>query len=56
MSGSETAPFERLLDRWKRLAYLEDARLLLNWDQQVTMPQAGWPARGQQFAAIESAK
>ena len=56
MSGSETAPFERLLDRWKRLAYLEDARLLLNWDQQVTMPQAGGPARGQQFAAIESAK
>jgi carboxypeptidase Taq len=56
MSGPERPPFERLLDRWERIAHLEDARLLLNWDQQVTMPQGGGPARAQQFAAIESAK
>ncbi|MFC5368986.1 carboxypeptidase M32 [Salinirubrum litoreum] len=56
MTGPETTPFERLLDRWERIAALEDARLLLNWDQQVTMPPGGGPARAQQFAAIESAK
>ena len=48
--------FERLHDQAKRIAYLEDARLLLNWDQQVAMPEGGGPARSKQFAAISVAK
>jgi carboxypeptidase Taq len=48
--------FELLHDRAKRLAYLEDASLLLNWDQQVAMPDGGGPARSEQFAAISAAK
>jgi carboxypeptidase Taq len=45
-------PYSALLDRVQRLTYLQDARGLLGWDQQVTMPDGGAPARSKQQSAL----
>jgi carboxypeptidase Taq len=45
-------PYDALLDRVERLTHLEDAGGVLGWDQQVTMPSGGAPARGKQLSAI----
>jgi len=44
--------YEELLDRVERLAYLGDAGGVLAWDQQVTMPDGGAPARAKQQSAL----
>ena len=46
--------YTRLLDRFKRYSYLEDAGGVLNWDQQVVMPEGGAPARARQLSALST--
>jgi len=51
-SVSET--YEAFSDHVERLTYLNDAGAVLAWDQQVTMPEGGTPARSKQSAAMSS--
>jgi len=47
--------YETLLDEYRSVSYLGDAAGLLRWDQQVTMPEGGNPARAKQQSAVSSA-
>jgi len=38
----------------QRMTYVEDAAGLLNWDQQVMMPEGGTPARSKQQSALSA--
>jgi carboxypeptidase Taq len=49
---AETDPYDKLVDRIERISYLTDAAGVLGWDQQVTMPDGGAPARGKQLSAL----
>ncbi|MEZ3116236.1 carboxypeptidase M32 [Halobaculum sp. MBLA0147] len=49
-----SAAYEELLDHYRRATYLEDAGQVLHWDQQVTMPSGGTPARSKQSAALST--
>jgi carboxypeptidase Taq len=46
------APYQRLRDRFSRLAALEEASAILHWDTSVMMPPGAAPARGEQMAAL----
>ena len=46
--------YERLLDRYRRIANVRNASGLLSWDQQVMMPEGGTPARSQQLSALSA--
>jgi len=46
--------YRELLDRVEQLSHLADAGGVLHWDQQVTMPDGGAPARAAQQAALSS--
>ena len=48
--------YERLVDRVERLAHLGDASGVLRWDQQVTMPDGGAPARSKQQSALSAVR
>jgi carboxypeptidase Taq len=48
--------YDDLLDRYRRVSALADAVGVLNWDQQVTMPAGGTPARAQQLSAVSTAQ
>ncbi|MFB6296928.1 MAG: carboxypeptidase M32 [Salinirussus sp.] len=50
--ASET--YEAFLDHVRRLQYLGDAAGLLDWDQQVMMPEGGTPARAKQKSALST--
>jgi carboxypeptidase Taq len=52
MSHSDT--YERFRSRVERLTYVGDAAGLLNWDQQVMMPEGGTPARSKQQSALSA--
>jgi len=56
MSTAPDAPaaYDDLLDRYERISNLEHVSGLLNWDQNVTMPEAGTPARAGQAAAVSA--
>ena len=41
-----------LLDRYERIASLQSASGVLGWDQQVTMPEGGTPARSKQQSTL----
>jgi carboxypeptidase Taq len=49
-------PYDEFLDHVKRLTYVGDAAGILNWDQQVMMPDAGTPARAKQTSALSTLK
>jgi len=53
MSATPDA-YDELLDHVKRYTYLQDAGMTLQWDQQVTMPEGGAPARSKQNAALSA--
>jgi carboxypeptidase Taq len=53
---STMSAYDDLLDRYRRYANLGNAAMLLNWDQQVTMPDGGAPARAQQSAALSAVR
>ncbi len=44
--------YDELLDHVRRRTHLQDASGLLRWDQQVTMPEGGAPARSKQQSAL----
>ena len=46
--------YEQVLAHAKRLSYLGDGAGYLGWDQQVTMPDAGTPARAKQLATLST--
>ena len=46
--------YEELLERNRRLTNLGYARMYLNWDQQVMMPEGGAPGRAQQLSALSA--
>ena len=44
--------YEKLIDRYERVSNLNYASMYLNWDQQVTMPEAGAAGRARQMSAL----
>ena len=48
------AAYDDLLDRYRRVANLRQANMMLRWDQQVTMPEGGNPARAGQRSALST--
>ena len=46
--------YEELLEHVKEITYLGDAAGIVRWDQQVTMPDGGAPARAKQSSAMSS--
>ena len=45
-------PYERLKDRFARIAALDEAAAMLHWDAAAMMPPGGAAARGEQLAAL----
>jgi len=54
MSSTPDA-YTELLDHVERHSALEQTQLTLRWDQQVTMPEGGAPARSKQQSAVAAA-
>jgi len=50
----ESGTYERFLERVRRLTNLGDAADVLQWDQEIIMPEGGTPARSQQLAALSA--
>ncbi|ERG89012.1 MAG: Zn-dependent carboxypeptidase, partial [halophilic archaeon J07HX5] len=50
---SETA-YDKLLAQYEQVTNLQHAAGYLNWDQQVTMPDAGTPGRARQLSALSA--
>ena len=46
--------YETFLDHVEQYHYLGGASMILGWDQRVTMPDAGTPARAKQASALSS--
>ncbi|MFC4448969.1 carboxypeptidase M32 [Halorussus aquaticus] len=46
--------YDDLLDRFGRISALGDSGGVLYWDQQVTMPEGGTPARSKQLSALSA--
>lgn len=44
--------YQEIIDRYRRIAGINDALELLNWDQQVMMPEEGIRARSKQVSAL----
>jgi carboxypeptidase Taq len=51
-----TEPYAEFLNHVERLTYVGDAASILDWDQQVMMPEAGTPARAKQKSALSTLK
>ncbi len=56
MATQETVPdaYDDLLEQYRRRTYVGDAAGVLSWDQQVTMPEGGTPARSKQSSALSA--
>jgi carboxypeptidase Taq len=52
--GQVPDAYDDLLEEYRRATYLSDAGSVLGWDQQVTMPEGGTPARSKQSAALSA--
>jgi carboxypeptidase Taq len=46
--------YEALLEAYRRVTNVREAAGVLQWDQQVTMPEGGTPARSQQVSTLSS--
>ena len=46
--------YQDLLERYRQVTYLGSAGMVLSWDQQVMMPDAGTPARSKQQSVLSS--
>ncbi|MFP4625077.1 MAG: carboxypeptidase M32 [Natronomonas sp.] len=53
-SASTPEAYDALLDRYRRKIYVDDANGVLNWDQEVMMPEGGTPARSKQRGALSA--
>jgi len=52
--GTTGEAYDALCDRYERIANIESAAGVLGWDQQVTMPDAGTPARSAQLSTLSA--
>ena len=52
--GQAVKAYERLAQRFERMAVLGEASSMLGWDASVMMPAGGSAARGDQFAVLAS--
>jgi carboxypeptidase Taq len=46
--------YEALLDHYEQISSINDANMLLSWDQEVMMPEGGTPARSKQRSTLSS--
>ncbi|WP_132057300.1 carboxypeptidase M32 [Halorussus amylolyticus] len=46
--------YDDVLDRYERISALRDGQGVLYWDQQVTMPEGGTPARSKQLSTLSA--
>ena len=46
--------WEQFIDHIEQYHYLSGASMVLGWDQRVTMPESGTPARAKQASALQS--
>jgi len=53
-TGSIPDAYADLTDRYERHLYLQHGGMVLGWDQQVTMPERGAPARAKQLSALST--
>ena len=53
-AGGAADTYEQFIEHVKRMTYVGDAAGVLNWDQQVMMPEAGTPARAKQTSVLSS--
>ncbi|MFW6018106.1 MAG: carboxypeptidase M32 [Halapricum sp.] len=56
MSADTPQAYDDLLEAYRRVIDLESAVGVLSWDQQVTMPDGGAPARGRQLSTLSGLK
>ena len=54
MAGNGPAAYEDLVQRYERRSNVQNAREMLQWDQQVVMPAGGTPARSKQLSTLSS--
>lgn len=47
-------PYSEFIDHVKRISNVEHASSILNWDQQVMMPEGGTPARSEQVSTLSA--
>ncbi len=52
--ATTTETYERFLEHVRQLHYVSDAGSVLQWDQQVMMPEGGTPARAKQSSALST--
>ncbi len=50
------SPYEQFAHRIRNANLLDDVSLVLNWDQQVTMPEEGSQARSHHFSALSGTR
>ncbi len=50
--GQRGAAYDDLLEQYEPIVNLSSAREVLNWDQQVMMPEGGTPARSKQLSTL----
>ncbi|MEZ3144542.1 carboxypeptidase M32 [Halobaculum sp. MBLA0143] len=53
-ADAEPTAYDRLLDRYERMSAVASAAGVLQWDQQVTMPEGGTPARSKELSTLSS--
>ncbi|WP_324663446.1 carboxypeptidase M32 [Haloarcula sediminis] len=52
--ATTTETYEQFLEHVRQLHYVSDAGSVLQWDQQVMMPEGGTPARAKQSSALST--
>jgi carboxypeptidase Taq len=55
-ADADSEVYDRFLERVKRLSNVSNAADVLNWDQEIVMPEGGTPARSQQLAALSAVR
>lgn len=46
--------YDRLLEKWKQVTYLEDIEQVITWDEFAVVPEGGAPARSKQQGALSA--
>ncbi|HET7322969.1 MAG TPA: carboxypeptidase M32, partial [Halococcus sp.] len=53
-TDASTETYDELTDRYERITNIQGAAGILNWDQEVMMPEGGTPARSAQLSALSA--
>ena len=56
MTSAKEQPYQKLEEKWKRIAALSDAIAMLSWDRQAIMPSGAGYARAEQIATLSVLK